>query len=433
MSKSSYPWEERTDDKGRTYYVNHETKTTHWEKPVESGKGKATIFVGNPGTGKSTLLNALAGSNVFKSGISFGRGMTSKIQEFKLEDGSLLVDTPGLSDVKLREQAGEEIYSCLSRGWDGLRLIFVLTIEGGRVRPDDSTTISLILKSMDASPKVSFGIVINKLPEEELMFLQENENVRTLVGESLLSGTERTTTHFHVIMLSKALHGKNNASMPEETTANFKAFLKNVPFVSLKSSHVSKIEDFDKIKEKLEEEIQAQNKVLEKLKKDFEAKLESEKEKQQNELEKEKERANEEEEKIRRETKEKKQELENIRKQNQSVEQEIESLKQQEQVLSSKYEKELKLVDKRLEGSSGESEISQTDKEELLLERARIVKHYSEKLDKLKKEKADLERKMALTSRDVLQMQRDVENLNSSVRAPQIIYIQEHEKGCIIF
>ena len=35
---------------------------------------KYTIFVGNPGTGKSCLLNGLLGSNVFKSGVSFGKG-----------------------------------------------------------------------------------------------------------------------------------------------------------------------------------------------------------------------------------------------------------------------------------------------------------------------------------------------------------------------
>ncbi len=38
------------------------------------------LFVGNPGTGKSTLLNSLIGSVQFKSGISYGGGLTSCLQ-----------------------------------------------------------------------------------------------------------------------------------------------------------------------------------------------------------------------------------------------------------------------------------------------------------------------------------------------------------------
>ena len=29
-------WEERQDANGRTYYVNHNTRTTQWEKPTKS-------------------------------------------------------------------------------------------------------------------------------------------------------------------------------------------------------------------------------------------------------------------------------------------------------------------------------------------------------------------------------------------------------------
>ena len=27
-------WEERTDDQGRHFYVNHQTRTTQWERPT---------------------------------------------------------------------------------------------------------------------------------------------------------------------------------------------------------------------------------------------------------------------------------------------------------------------------------------------------------------------------------------------------------------
>lgn len=38
------------------------------------------VFVGNPGVGKSTLLNSLVGSAVFKSGLSTGSGLTQSFQ-----------------------------------------------------------------------------------------------------------------------------------------------------------------------------------------------------------------------------------------------------------------------------------------------------------------------------------------------------------------
>lgn len=46
----------------------------------EAAARQHILFVGNPGTGKSTLLNSLVGSAVFKSGVSFGGGLTSYLQ-----------------------------------------------------------------------------------------------------------------------------------------------------------------------------------------------------------------------------------------------------------------------------------------------------------------------------------------------------------------
>lgn len=38
------------------------------------------LFVGNPGVGKSTILNSVIGSVCFKSGVAFGRVVTTKCQ-----------------------------------------------------------------------------------------------------------------------------------------------------------------------------------------------------------------------------------------------------------------------------------------------------------------------------------------------------------------
>ena len=73
--------------------------------------------------------------------------MTSSLQLFDLEKKVFLGDTPGLSDLEMREKAGREIKAVLSKV--GLyRLVFVLTLEAGRVKPDDATTIRLILNAL---------------------------------------------------------------------------------------------------------------------------------------------------------------------------------------------------------------------------------------------------------------------------------------------
>lgn len=60
------------------------------------------LFVGNPGTGKSSLLNALVGAPAFRSGIPTGQaggGLTTIVQWVEHE-GIVFGDTPGLSGKK---------------------------------------------------------------------------------------------------------------------------------------------------------------------------------------------------------------------------------------------------------------------------------------------------------------------------------------------
>ena len=75
-------------------------------------------------------------------------------------NGITYLDTPGLADVKIREKAAKEITRALKLG-GVYQVFFVFTLESGRVRPEDVTTIKLVLES---APDIKrFSLIINKL------------------------------------------------------------------------------------------------------------------------------------------------------------------------------------------------------------------------------------------------------------------------------
>ncbi|KAJ3059140.1 hypothetical protein HDU98_004832 [Podochytrium sp. JEL0797] len=75
---------------------------------------QVVMLLGNPGSGKSTLLNGLVGEAKFQSGVSYGKGVTSTTSSVQVGN-TLYVDTPGLADIKMRDQASAEITKALNQ------------------------------------------------------------------------------------------------------------------------------------------------------------------------------------------------------------------------------------------------------------------------------------------------------------------------------
>ncbi len=75
------------------------------------GEGTTVALVGSSGAGKSTLVNALLGEERMRTGEvrasdSRGRHVTTHRQLVLLPDGGLLLDTPGMRELQLLDEAG---------------------------------------------------------------------------------------------------------------------------------------------------------------------------------------------------------------------------------------------------------------------------------------------------------------------------------------
>ena len=132
----------------------------------------ALLFIGNPGAGKSTLLNCLAEEILFKSGQSYGKGLTDRL-DVKDHNSVKYMDTPGLADKELREQASKAISEALRAG-GAYKIVFFVRIEAGRPVSEDVTTMKLVL---DHAPEIQnkYGVIVPKITSGTAKGLRQPE------------------------------------------------------------------------------------------------------------------------------------------------------------------------------------------------------------------------------------------------------------------
>jgi len=202
---------------------NHNTllATAKQQKPVTNEPKEIILFCGNPGVGKSTLCNSMIGEIIFNSGTSTGTGMT-KNQQSQLCGNQLYVDTPGLEDIKMKDQAAEEIEKALKKN-NKYKIIFVVTLESGRIRPSDFVTINIVCDAIKTD--FEYGIIFNKIPQPTLRkIMQRNQDIEKYL---ILSKKKP----FSLMFMSKNddIEDADNVCLDPENTENLRNFISKLP------------------------------------------------------------------------------------------------------------------------------------------------------------------------------------------------------------
>lgn len=173
------------------------------------------ILLGNPGVGKSSFGSGLVGGG-FKSGHNYGTGLTKFFSAIN-KGGLVVLDTPGLADLKIAEQAAQEVTAALKKGGKKAvyRIIMMLTLEGGRLRPDDILTLKNVLEALPDEVEMTPGVIVNKVDADHMCPSEEDW---LSLCQGLFSSPQtrkylNTRAQWLFIESDTALHGKANCTL----------------------------------------------------------------------------------------------------------------------------------------------------------------------------------------------------------------------------
>eukprot|EP00558_Chaetoceros_sp_UNC1202_P013099 CAMPEP_0197237920 /NCGR_PEP_ID=MMETSP1429-20130617/4604_1 /TAXON_ID=49237 /ORGANISM="Chaetoceros sp., Strain UNC1202" /LENGTH=297 /DNA_ID=CAMNT_0042697003 /DNA_START=89 /DNA_END=982 /DNA_ORIENTATION=- len=198
------------------------------------------IVAGNPGVGKSTILNGLLGEARFKSGVVLDRvgGLTTVLQRETDDNGNVLCDTPGLLTLEKREEAAAEILKALKCAPTGrFKLVFVIEDNYGRLRNEDVITIKIII---DALPHgVAYGIIVNSIDPATFLQYKDKHNYEILLTK-INHTCNNKTAHVHLNERDDKLAGQNDC-IPATSPALIE-FLDRIPSANVEAEAIKDLD-----------------------------------------------------------------------------------------------------------------------------------------------------------------------------------------------
>ncbi|KNE68687.1 hypothetical protein AMAG_12857 [Allomyces macrogynus ATCC 38327] len=134
------------------------------------------VLVGNPGAGKSSLLNALAGRIIFENGVSPGQGLTQSWKMHDLGNGTFIYDTPGILDAASAESTTSEVIKGLMDAAQRPTRVVVVAAVGDYphlVKSDDIKMFRVLGSMLDrVFANAQIGIVFNKATSKTMAMIK---------------------------------------------------------------------------------------------------------------------------------------------------------------------------------------------------------------------------------------------------------------------
>jgi GTP-binding protein EngB required for normal cell division len=183
------------------------------------------LFFGNPGSGKSTLVNNIVGKVVSKSGISVGRGLTVNPKRH-IVDGIGYVDVPGISDIAHTGQQQMNIILHVLTNQIVNKIFFVSVFDSG-FRDDDVDTIQFVLniaKYLFKKDHIPYGLILTKI--SPALFTRTKEIENYILERKLNKFPPHSIYYF---MRDDRLYDKSNVLI--DLPPDFNTFLQGVPAV----------------------------------------------------------------------------------------------------------------------------------------------------------------------------------------------------------
>jgi hypothetical protein len=165
------------------------------------------------------------------------------------------------SDVITRQDSAVDMAQMLKTGKDNFKFVFVMTLEAGRVRPEDIVTVDLVLDAIASVTciKPRYGVIVNKMSDKFMSKLDE-ENRQKLLN-SLNANRGNPTKFLHFLERRLDLEDEENVFFqPDEVLFEF---LQILPLVISSSNIVPDIEV-----DKIEKLMKAHAEELKKLQED---------------------------------------------------------------------------------------------------------------------------------------------------------------------
>lgn len=236
------------------------------ESALKTPPGPHVVMVGTPGVGKSFLLNALAGTRLFSSGVNSNSAKTTHFV-MKRHNGATFSDTPGLNEIAGREQAAKQISRAIQHAGT-FKLIFVTGLEDGRVRPADVAIIRVVLRAIepvmrDNDMSDGFSVLVNKCSPRLMRMLENEEEVEKF--RALYSAGDIRNVG-HIGFLPRRREAADRRGVLLKCSDDLREFVAKAPDITIpiRANVQIQTEDFDSIHAGITDRIEFIRKQVEK-------------------------------------------------------------------------------------------------------------------------------------------------------------------------